>query len=92
VFGSGVGQAAHIHGQWLPHSGTHVGALASDSQTSTGEEHCQLCQVMHSALPIAAESRIATLPAQGTPYFVEAEKLPEAFWQFVMFSRPPPPR
>ena len=44
----GTAQVAHVHGDWLPKTDTHLSApgLASEG---LGEEHCPLCVAMHTA-------------------------------------------
>ncbi|HEY4358800.1 MAG TPA: hypothetical protein VGN16_23835 [Acidobacteriaceae bacterium] len=89
VCGAGVAQAAHIHGSWLPESRTHISS-GIDSQTQTGDERCQLCQAMHSALPVANTTLAMTSPLLHMNLSVRLDRLPEVRWQFAMFSRPPP--
>src|ERR1700744_5537076 len=69
VFWAGVAQAAHIHGSWLPHNTTHITSV-TDLPVQTGDEHCQLCQAMHSALPVANTTLAMTSPMlQGNLWF-----------------------
>jgi len=89
VGGAGIAQAAHVHGPWLPHSKAHVRS-AIDSQPLSGDERCQLCQAMHSALPVANTTLAMTSPLLQMNLSVNLDRLPEVRWQFAMFSRPPP--
>ena len=82
-------QAAHIHGQWLPHSGPEVSKHNTGPITTT-EDACPLCVAMHSAMPAqlvaATPAAIVALPQ----VFAVAEHSAPPLWHFELFSRPPP--
>lgn len=86
---AGIAQAAHIHGDWLPSSGTQLAAHVAGS-SAIGEDSCPLCVAMHSALP-------ATILAAPLPGLLLEQNLllasahtPTLVWYFAAFSRPPP--
>jgi hypothetical protein len=90
VAGASTAQAAHIHGQWLPHAAAHVSEPATAAQLAGGEERCALCMAMHAALPVSLRMEpvyvelIARVPVETDDRVVAAS------WHFAMFSRPPP--
>ncbi len=90
VGGASTAQAAHIHGQWLPHHGAQASQPATVGQIAGGEEHCGLCMAMHAAMPVSmrvAPVRLALVVRVA----VEADdRVTASSWHFAMFSRPPP--
>ena len=84
-------QAAHIHGELLPHQQTLVDAPADASQLPGGEDRCPLCVAMHSALPAVVRLEPAQLVLVECRLAAVAECAHESQWHFAMFSRPPPP-
>lgn len=88
---AGVAQAAHVHGDWLPHHAAQAGAQLPQA-SAVGEESCPLCVAMHSALPVASFSAVSLgLILAGSISF-NSGRTPEVPWHFAGFSRPPPPR
>jgi hypothetical protein len=89
IGGAGIAQAAHIHGDWLPHNAPQAGANSSQSG-AVDEENCPLCIAMHSVLPVAgfAALLVALFLEIGLTLFVGRK--PEASWYFAALSRPPP--
>ena len=83
-------QAAHIHGQWLPHQAAQVGSAADVSQVPGGEERCPLCVAMHSALPVAVSLQPVQLVLVECRLATVVEQAHDSQWHFAMFSRPPP--
>ena len=83
-------QAIHIHGQWLPQNAQHAGTMPDGSQVPGGEEHCPLCVVMHSALPVAAQLEVLQLVLVECKPVQAVNHAPETLWHYAMFSRPPP--
>jgi hypothetical protein len=89
VTGASSAQAAHVHGRWLPHHETQVGALADLSQLP-GEEHCPLCVAMHSAMPAMSRVQPVQMVLVECVLATVVERTHDAQWHFAMFSRPPP--
>jgi hypothetical protein len=89
VTSAGIAQAAHIHGQWLPHHAAQAGANASHAGVS-GEDSCPLCVAMHSALPVTGFAPLADAPLCTTRFAALPRSTPETPWYFAAFSRPPP--
>jgi hypothetical protein len=90
VGGASTAQAAHIHGQWLPHKAAQAADPGQATQLPGGEEHCLLCMAMHTALPVTLRFepvRMVLLRCivPETPDHVAASP-----WHFDLFSRPPP--
>lgn len=86
---AGIAQAAHVHGEWLPHHTAQAGSLPAQV-ASTGEESCPLCVAMHSALPVASFiAALIGLLFAGSLSFASGRK-PDLPWHFAGFSRPPP--
>ena len=83
-------QAIHIHGQWLPQSAVHAESQPSGSQVPGGEEHCPLCVVMHSALPVSSHLEVLQLVLVECRAVQAVNHAPETLWHYAMFSRPPP--
>jgi hypothetical protein len=83
-------QVTHIHGQWLPDHAQKAAAPADASQLPGGEEHCPLCVVMHSALPVAMQAGPAQMVLVVCWRVSVLDRVPDAQWHFAMFSRPPP--
>ena len=85
----GTAQVAHVHGDWLPKTDTHLSApgLASEG---LGEEHCPLCVAMHTTLPTTVQ--VVPEPVQEVSQRLSTNVLvaPQKQWSFAMFSRPPP--
>ena len=84
-------QAAHVHSRWADHTKAIAHSSTLDSQSENGEEHCQLCQAMHSAQPVT--STLVPLTAQRVVQLLAAEltiRSANSQWLFAMFSRPPP--
>jgi hypothetical protein len=83
-------QAAHVHGQWLPHQQTQADAAVNASQTPS-EAACPVCVAMHTALPVAAAvpatEMVAEEPMRAP---ATADRVPDEAWHFARFSRPPP--
>jgi hypothetical protein len=92
VVGASSVQAIHIHGEWLPQNAVHAGSLPDGSQVPGGEEHCPLCVVMHSALPVAAHVDVLRLVLVECKVVQAVNHAPETLWHYAMFSRPPPVR
>jgi len=90
MVGASSAQAIHIHGQWLPQSAVHAGSLPDGSQEPGGEEHCPLCMVMHSALPVAMHVDVLQLVLVECKPVQAVNHAPETLWHYAMFSRPPP--
>jgi hypothetical protein len=84
-----VAQAAHIHGQWLPHSKPEVSKYTAGPLTSA-EDACPLCVAMHSALPVQAVALPAATLVESTQVPAFARRFVPQIWQFEQFSRPPP--
>ncbi len=79
-----------MHTTWTERGNAVAHAPSAISPAETGEEHCQLCQAMHSALPLAER---ATAFSFTTITAVALELVPlsaSSQWLFAMFSRPPP--
>ena len=69
-----------------------VAQVAHVHSIETDADHCPLCIVMHSAVPIAVAAVAITLIRVGTPMpniAVRAAVLP--YWLPSLFVRPPPP-
>jgi len=84
-------QAAHVHGQLLPHKSAHLERVVNSSELPGGEEKCPLCVAMHSGfLPVT----LKIAPIVTTTVLVKAvsvtDRLPDSVWHFAQFSRPPP--
>jgi hypothetical protein len=90
VGGASTAQAAHIHGQWLPHSAVKAAVPVSATQLPGGEEHCLLCMAMHSALPVSMRLEPVRLALVSCTVAESADRLAASSWHFAMFSRPPP--
>jgi hypothetical protein len=90
VGGASTAQAAHIHGQWLPHHAAEVSQPATVAQTEGGEEHCGLCMAMHAALPVAMRVEPVRLALVARVAIEAEERAAASSWHFAMFSRPPP--
>lgn len=86
---AGVAQAAHVHGDWLPHHAAQASSQPAQASV-TGEESCPLCVAMHSALPVASFG--APLPGElfGGVFSANTGRKPDVPWHFAAFSRPPP--
>lgn len=85
----GIAQAAHVHGDWLPHHDARAGS--SPAQVgATGEESCPLCVAMHSALPVAGFSAVLLGVLFGFGLASRAGRRADLPWHFAAFSRPPP--
>ena len=82
-------QAAHIHGQWLPHSTPEITKHTSGPAATT-EDACPLCVAMHSALPAqmlpVVTSTLLTALQVPAPTLCTVGSV----WHFELFSRPPP--
>ena len=82
-------QAAHIHGDFLPHHEPHA-ATQNQSPQAGDEASCPLCVAMHSALPTSANFQ-ATIQLPVTSPAVEVlSRASSPDWHFTLFSRPPP--
>jgi hypothetical protein len=86
---AGIAQAAHIHGQWLPNSGTQVAVHATPSPMGD-EDACPLCVAMHSALPVAGFAAILVALLLECNLLLASTHKPCTLWYFAAFSRPPP--
>jgi len=91
VGGASTAQAAHIHGQWLPHHAVRAGEPMNAAQLPGGEEHCLLCMAMHTALPVSLRVEPVRLALLRCVASETADRVAESPWHFAMFSRPPPP-
>lgn len=89
VVGASTVDAVHIHGEWLPHHSSQVGAAADGSQLP-GEDNCPLCVAMHSALPMVARVGAVRVVLVDCKLAQGVDRAPETMWHFAMFSRPPP--
>jgi hypothetical protein len=83
-------QAAHIHGDWLPHHAAQLGSAADDSQVPGGEINCPLCMAMHLSLPVSAQLAPVGLVLMECRLVTAIDHVPANQWHFAMFSRPPP--
>jgi len=90
VGGASSAQAAHIHGQWLPHSAVKAGEPMNAAQVPGGEERCALCMAMHAALPVSIRVEPARTLLVTATVAERAERIAEPLWHFAMCSRPPP--
>ena len=90
LFGGSVAQAAHVHGDWLPHHESQVRGADAGSSLTGDEAGCPLCVAMHSAL--AAERTVlpARLVTLRLVHAAAADRAPTSELHFSMFSRPPP--
>lgn len=89
VAAAGIAQAAHIHGDWLPHNSPQLVA-GSAQGGAVAEDSCPLCIAMHSALPVSGFiALLVALVLQISLALVTGRK-PDAPWHFAAFSRPPP--
>ena len=87
---SSVAQAAHVHGDWLPHHESQVKVADSGTALTGDEAGCPLCVAMHSALAVER----TTLPAHMVTLRLldqaAADRMVVGELHFTMFSRPPP--
>jgi hypothetical protein len=83
-------QAAHVHGDWLPHHAAQVGSAADDSQVPGGEINCPLCVAMHLSLPVDSHLAPVGLVLLECRLATAIDHVPVSQWHFAMFSRPPP--
>ena len=89
LFGS-FAQAAHVHGDFLPHHEARATAISSASLLAGDEAGCPLCVAMHSACAQQSSSvltLLVTFAHLGSP---ARERAVERFLHFSLFSRPPP--
>ena len=86
---AGVAQAAHIHGDWLPHHAAQAGSSPVWAGAA-GEEGCPLCVAMHSALPVSGFAALLLGLLLSANVFAGMGRRPELRWYFAAFSRPPP--
>ncbi len=90
VGGASTAQAAHIHGQWLPHQAAHAGEPMQAAQSPGGDERCALCMAMHAALPVSMRLEPIRVALVALPVAESADRVVDSHWHFAMFSRPPP--
>jgi hypothetical protein len=90
VSGASTAQAAHIHGQWLPHHAAQAGEPMQAAQSPGGEERCVLCMAMHAALPVSMRVEPVRVALVAVRVFESADRVVDSHWHFAMFSRPPP--
>jgi hypothetical protein len=83
-------QAAHVHGEWLPHQAAQLGSAADSSQLPGGEINCPLCVAMHLSLPMSEQLASIGLVLVECKLATVVDHVPSAQWHFAMFSRPPP--
>ncbi|MDE3163362.1 MAG: hypothetical protein KGL64_08890 [Acidobacteriota bacterium] len=64
--------------------------VAHIHSTATDQDHCPLCIVLHSAVPMATAVAVLLLMqiAERTPVF-EQRAIP-LLWRIQLFTRPPP--
>ena len=85
-------QAAHTHGELLPHKAAQVSTLADGAHLAINEELCPLCAAMHSALPSFSTPTLTTFLVSVPLVRPALDRLPDRHWHFDLFSRPPPAR
>ncbi len=90
VGGASTAQAAHIHGQWLPHHAAQAGEPMQAAQSPGGEERCALCMAMHAALPVSMRVQPMRVALVAVAVAESADRVADSPWHFAMFSRPPP--
>jgi hypothetical protein len=90
VGGASTAQAAHIHGQWLPHHATQAGEPMQAAQSAGSEERCALCMAMHAALPVSLRVEPVRVALVAVAVSECADRVVDSQWHFAMFSRPPP--
>jgi hypothetical protein len=90
VGGASTAQAAHIHGQWLPHSAQQAGEPMQAAQSPGGDERCALCMAMHAALPVSLRMEPLRVALVAVAVSESADRAVDSQWHFAMFSRPPP--
>jgi hypothetical protein len=83
-------QAAHIHGQWLPHQSTELDSAAHSSQLPGSEINCPLCVAMHLSMPVSEHLAPVGLVLVECRLAAVIDRVPISQWHFAMFSRPPP--
>jgi hypothetical protein len=89
VCSAGIAQAAHIHGDWLPHHAAQAGTAVAQAGLSD-EESCPLCIAMHSAMPVTGFTALALAPFVVANFARYSGRRPDTPWYFAAFSRPPP--
>jgi hypothetical protein len=83
-------QAAHIHGDWLPHHSVQLEKAATSGELPGSEETCPLCVAMHSALPFSARVALVSLTVVEVRIMLVTDRLPNGQWHYARFGRPPP--
>lgn len=86
---AGIAQAAHVHGDWLPHHAAQAGS-GPVQVGAAGEESCPLCVAMHSALPVASFEAALVALLLCASILAKTGRKPDLPWHFAAFSRPPP--
>jgi hypothetical protein len=89
VAGAGIAQAAHIHGDWLPHNAPQL-AASPPQGGAVPEDSCPLCMAMHSALPVSGLVVLLIALLLEINLALVAGRKPDTPWHFAAFSRPPP--
>ena len=88
--GASFAQAAHVHGEWLPHGPAQVDARGGEPLEAGGEAGCPLCVSMHAA---AVTAQFVYAPAMSVTALGDVrgvERVRGTAWPFVLFCRPPP--
>ena len=85
-----MAQAAHVHGDWLPHHESQVKVADSGSALTGDEAGCPLCVAMHSALAVERADFHADVVTLRLVDQAAADRLVCGELHFTMFSRPPP--
>jgi hypothetical protein len=62
----------------------HTHPLASDA------DHCPLCIVLHTVVPVAVTAAVIILVQSGAPTPVSDERPALRHWSPSLFTRPPP--
>lgn len=89
VAGAGIAQAAHIHGDWLPHHAPQFAASSAQGGV-VPEDSCPLCIAMHSAMPVSGLVALLVALVLEISLALVASRKPKTPWHFAAFSRPPP--
>ena len=88
--GASFAQAAHVHGDWLPHGSAQAGARSEQALEAGGEAGCPLCVSMHAAAVTQSFKHEPGMTATMLPGAVSVMPERGMAWPFALFSRPPP--
>ena len=64
--------------------------VAHTHSLETDADHCPLCIVLHTVVPVAVAAAVIILVALGVPVLVSEERPALRRWSPSLFTRPPP--